>query len=96
MPIPPPLTPVSLYEISQQPNYSTIIRQLQEQITTLSEQVAVRAEGEAVSLEVAKPQIFDRTPSKVSRFVTVYKLYRKAKMRGMPVEEQIQWVLSYV
>jgi len=28
--------------------------------------------------------------------VTVCKLYGKAKMREVPVEEQIQWVLSYV
>jgi len=33
---------------------------------------------------------------KVSGFVTAYKLYGKAKMREVPVEEQIQWVLSYV
>jgi len=33
---------------------------------------------------------------KVLGFVTVYKLYGKAKMREVPVEEQIQWVLSYV
>ena len=41
-------------------------------------------------------QVFDGTPSKVLGFVTACKLYGKAKMRGMPVEEQIQWVLSYV
>jgi len=35
-------------------------------------------------------------PSKVSGFVTACKLYRKAKMRGVPVEKQIQWVLSYM
>jgi len=62
----------------------------------LSKQVAGRAGGEAVGLEVAKLQVFDRTPSKVSGFVTACKLYGKAKMRGVPMEEQIQWVLSYV
>ena len=88
MPTPPPLTPLSLslsplppYEMSQQPDYPTIIRWLQEQITTLSKQVAVRAAAAAAGLKVAKPQIFNRTLSKVLGFVTVCKLYRKAKMR---------------
>ena len=82
--------------MSQQPDYPTIIRQLQEQITTLSKQVAARAGEAAAGLEVAKLQVFNGTPSKVSGFMTACKLYRKAKMRGVPVEEQIQWVLSHV
>jgi len=79
-----------------QPDYPAIIRWLQEQITTLLEQVAAREEREAMNLEVAKPQVFDGTSSKVSGFVTVCKLYGKEKMREVPLVEQIQWMLSYV
>jgi len=76
--------------MSQQLDYPAIIRQLQEQIMTLSEQVAGRAEGEAASLEVAKLQVFDGTPLKVSGFVMACKLYGKAKIREVSIEEQIQ------
>ena len=101
LPTPPPLTRLLLslslpYKMSQQPNYSAIIRQLQEQITTLSKQVVARGGREATNLEIAKPQVYDGTPLKVLEFVMACKLYRKVKIRGVPVEEQIQWVLSYV
>jgi len=62
---------------------------LQEQITTLSKQVTARRGGEVTSLEVAKPQVFDGTPSKVSGFVIAYKLYGKAKIKEVLLEERI-------
>ena len=45
---------------------------------------------------MARPQIFDRAPSKVTDFVTVCRLYIRMKMQEATVEEHIQWVLSYV
>ena len=98
LPTPPPLTPSSFssplpspppppYKMSQKLDYPTIIRQLQEQIIILSKQVAGRTRGEAAGLEIAKLQIFDRTPSKVLGFVTACKLYGKARMREVLMEE---------
>jgi len=39
---------------------------------------------------VAKPQVFDGAPGKVLEFVIAYRLYRRMRMRGAAVEEQIQ------
>jgi len=79
-----------------QPDYLAIIRQLQEQIMTLSKQVATRRGEGAMNTEVAKPQMFDGTSSKVLGFVTACRLYIKMRMREVPLEEQVQWILSYV
>jgi len=52
--------------------------------------------GASAATEVAKPQTFDRIPSKVSEFIEACKLYMRMRLRKASVEEQIQWILSYV
>ena len=47
-------------------------------------------------MEVAKPAIFSGEVGKVRGFIMVCRLYLRIKMREATVEEQVQWVLSYV
>jgi len=57
-----------------------------------------RREGEVgiANMEIAKPQLFDGTSSRVAGFVTGCKLYIRNKLVGAMVEAQVQWVLLYV
>jgi len=60
------------------------------------------AGGEAVGsnmgshMEVAKPAIFNGEVGKMGGFIMAYRLFLRMKLRGTSVEEQVQWVLSYV
>ena len=47
-------------------------------------------------MEVAKPAIFNGEAKKVEGFIMVCRLFLRMKLRGNMVEEQVQWVLSYV
>ena len=61
----------------------------------LAREVGVREEEEA-HREVAKLLVFSGEAEKVSEFITACKLYIKARMLEMSVEEQVQWVLLFI
>ena len=101
--------PPSYNHNMSQINFHAIIRQQQEQLAVMQMQIqALLAErtggGEAMprevgregGVEIAKPQIFDSTSSKVAGFITACKLYIRMRLREEPVEEQVQWILSYI
>ena len=56
----------------------------------------VRGSNMGPHMKVAKPDIFNGKARKVRGFVTTCRLYLRMKMREGIVEEQVQWVLSYV
>ena len=107
LPTSPINSPFSYPRISQY-NYPAIIKQLQEQLAAQQAQIqalleaGTRAEREVMGsnmgsqMEVAKPPIFNREARKVEGFITACKLYLRMKMREATVEEQVQWILSYV
>jgi len=93
-----------------QVNFQEIIRQQQEQMAVMQAQIQALlaavggAGGErgAVGsnmgshMEVAKPAIFNGEAGRVGGFITACRLYIKMRLRGNTVEEQVQWVLTYV
>ena len=96
--------------MSQQINLHEIIQQQQKQLAAMQAQIQalLAAQGGAGAgggvtgsnagpqMEVAKPAIFNGEAGKVGGFITACRLYLRMKLRGMTVEEQVQWVLSYV
>jgi len=102
LPPPPPLSsspslidsPPSYNNMSQN-NLHEIIRQQQEQLVVMQVQIQAllaggegrpREVGRGGGVEVAKPQIFDGTLSKVAGFITAYKLYIRMRLREESVE----------
>ena len=91
-----------------QVNLHEIIRQQQKQLVAMQAQIQALlvaqggAEGEAARsnmgshMEVAKLAIFNGEATKVGGFITACRLFLRIKLRGATVEEQVQWVLSYV
>jgi len=89
-------------------NLHEIIRQQQEQLAAMQMQIQALlaaqggAEGEVVGsnvrshMEVAKLAIFNGEAAKVRGFITACRLFLRMKLKGTTVEEQVQWVLSYV
>ena len=91
-------------------NFQEIIRQQQEQMAVMQAQIQalLAAAGGAGGdrggmgpntgshMEVAKPAIFNGEAGRVGGFITACRLYIKMKLRGNTVEEQVQWVLTYV
>jgi len=49
-----------------------------------------------LNVEVVKLQTFNMAANKILGFLIVYRLYIRVRMRDAAVEEQIQWVFSYV
>jgi len=77
-------------------NYKLLAQQQQKQLTTLQAQLQTLLTvqetgscGGGASTEVAKPQVFDKTPEKVLYFMIACKLYLRMRMKGVVVEKQI-------
>ena len=47
-------------------------------------------------MEVAKPAIFSGEAGRIGGFIMACRLYIKMRLRGNTVEEQVQWVLTYM
>ena len=91
-------------------NLHEIIRQQQEQLAAMQAQIqallaaqgGVGAGGATTGsnmgshMEVAKLAIFSREAGRVGGFIMACRLYIKIRLKGNTVEEQVQWILTYV
>ena len=91
-------------------NLHEIIRQQQEQLAAMQVQIqallaaqgGVGAGGATTGsnmgshMEVAKPAIFSREAGRVGGFIMACRLYIKMRLKENTVEEQVQWILTYV
>jgi len=95
------MSQINLHEIIWQQQEQLAAMQVQIQ-ALLAAQGKARVGGEAVGpnmgshMEVAKLAIFNGEAGKVGEFITACRLFLRMKLRGTTVEEQVQWVLSYV
>ena len=106
----PPIDSPPPYPNMSQINLHEIIRQQQEQLAAMQAQIqallaaqrgtgaggAATGSNAGPHMEVAKPAIFNGEAAKVGGFITACRLFVRMKLRGSTVEEQVQWVLSYV
>jgi len=98
------MSQINLYEIihQQQEQLAAIQVQIQALLTAGGEAGAGTAERVTIEsnigfhMEVAKPAIFNGEAGKIGEFVIVCRLYLRMKIKEATVEEQVQWVLSYV
>ena len=99
---PPPypnMSQINLHEIIQQQQKQLAAMQMQIQALLAAQGEvggAVTGSNAGPHMEVAKPAIFNGEAGKVGGFITACRLFVRMKLRGSMVEEQIQWVLSYV
>ena len=57
---------------------------------------AARGSNDGSYMEVAKPAIFNGKAEKVGDFIMACKLFLRMKIKRNMIEEQVQWVLSYI
>jgi len=92
------MSQINLHEIIWQQQEQLAAMQAQIQALLVAQGAGREATGSNMGshMEVAKPAIFNGEAVKVGGFITACRLFLRMKMRELMVEEQVQWVLSYV